>query len=439
MQTTGTIAYLHPLTRPIDVKVEVPGSKSYTNRALIIAALANGITALRGVSDSNDSKVLISLLKQLGVDINEEDNVLYVTGCGGKFRAKDITLNVEDAGTVMRFMTALCCLVPAQITLEGSERMHQRPIRELVDALAQLGAQISYLGKVGYPPIKIMGGTIKGGRVKVNGSISSQFVSALLMIAPLLELNTEIIVEGEQVSEPYIEMTIGTMFRFGISVKKRREEYIVTDYQSYNFTDERFIYKAVEYDVEGDASSASYLYAIAALSQSKITVTNVPILSKQSDAFFPYILRGMGCTINGIKYWEVTGPPHLRAWKDELDDMPDVAQTLAVIAAFAEGETFLTGLKTLQIKETERLTALKIELTKMGIECETGNDYIKIKGGKPKGVIIDTYNDHRMAMAFAVAGTKIEGIGIRNPGVVKKSFPQFWNTLKLMGINVELR
>ena len=430
MEKVGSVANIHPLTGAINAKVKVPGSKSFTNRALVIAALANGVTTLHGASDSNDSRVLIKLLDRLGVEIIEQEGVIQVRGNGGKFDEFNGVLNVEDAGTAMRFLTALCCLVPGEITLEGSERMNHRPIKELVSALMRLGAEIVYTDNEGYPPIKITGGTTNGGSVHVNGSISSQFISALLMIAPVLSRDTNVYIEGQQVSEPYIDMTISAMKEFGAAVDKSDNHYFVSGSQEY---------KANKYTIEGDASSASYLFAIAAISQSKVEVTNVSGKSLQSDVQFVDILQQMGCSVSKTKSSiTVTGAKTLKAVEVNMQEMPDTAQTLAVLAAFAQGETGITGLKTLQHKESKRITALQTELSKMGVECKSGADYIKIKGGSPKGAIINTYNDHRMAMAFAVAGVRLNGMIIESPQVVKKSFPSFWTTIQSMGINVDI-
>ena len=429
IQKVENIAAVHPVAKPVNSEVRVPGSKSFTNRALVIAALAEGTTAIHGASDSNDSSVMIELLEQLGVGIEVNGENIKVKGIGGKFKSFKGELDVEDAGTVMRFMTALCCLVPGEIVLKGSERMHQRPIKELVDGLKQLGADISYMRVEGYPPLKIKGGTIRGGKVTVSGSISSQFVSAMLMISPLLEKDTEINIKDEQVSEPYIDMTINAMQEFGVKVEKKGNLYTVNADQSY---------EATTYNVEGDASSASYLFAIAAVTNGKVMVTNISKNSLQSDAHFVDILGLMGCKVTETdSYIEVIGTGKLNAVNVNMQDMPDIAQTLAVVAAFAKGETIITGLKTLQLKESKRITALQTELAKMGIECEAGNDFIKIRGGNPKGAFINTYNDHRMAMSFAVAGARVEGVIIESPEVVKKSFPTFWTTLQSMGIKVD--
>ena len=430
MEKVSNIASIYPLDNPIQVSVKVPGSKSYTNRALVVAALANGVTIISGASDANDTRILIKLLDRLGVEVIERDGIIEVRGNGGEFEEFNGALNVEDAGTVMRFLTALCCLVPGEITIGGSDRMNQRPIKELVSGLKKLGAEITYTENDGFPPIKINGGSINGGPVHINGSVSSQFISALLMITPLLARDTEVHITGDQVSEPYIDMTVSVMKQFGVSPDKSEKYYLISDNQQY---------QSCKFQVEGDASSTSYLFAIAALSQSKIEVSNLSSKSLQSDMKFVDILEKMGCKVDrSSSSLTVTGGKELKAVKVNMQDMPDTAQTLAVLAAFAKGETTISGLKTLQHKESKRITVLEKELSKMGVKCEAGSDYIKITGGNPKGAVIETYNDHRMAMAFAVAGVKIQGMVIEDPQVVKKSFPSFWETLKSIGINVDI-
>jgi 3-phosphoshikimate 1-carboxyvinyltransferase len=427
----STAAHIKPLEHKIDVQVRVPGSKSFTNRALIIAALADGTSALHGVSNANDSTILLRFLKQLGVEMEQHDDVLTIKGTGGKFKPFHGVLDVEDAGTVMRFTSALACLIPGETTLQGTERMHQRPVQGLVDALKQLGVDITYLDDEGYPPIKIHGGNCKGGKVEVDASMSSQFVSALLMISPMLPADTEIICKGEMVSLPYIDMTISAMAHFGVTVKHdAHKHYYIKSGQRYKGTD---------YNIEGDASSASYMFAMAAISGSSVEVTNLSPNSLQSDARFADILQQMGCHITKNGTIKVRGTGALRAVQVDMGDMPDTAQTLSVLAAFANGETSITGLSTLEHKETMRLVALQTELAKMGIESRIDRKSISIRGGAPKGVPINTFNDHRMAMSFAVAGIKIGNVSIEAPEVVRKSFPKFWDTLRTMGINVEMR
>lgn len=423
------MARIYPLTHPIKADIVVPGSKSYTNRALIIASLANGKSILSGCSNSNDSLILVKSLQQLGIDIIRDENKITITGNGGKFKEFHGAINIGDAGTAMRFLTALCCLVPGEITLEGSARMHERPIKGLLDALLQLGANIEYPGEHGFAPLKIKGGILHRGKVKIDASLSSQFISALLMIAPVLDSPLEIISNEEISSAPYVDMTISAMQHFGVFVTKEINRYSIHNSP----------YTPADYIVEGDATSASYFFALAAITQSIIRVNNISESSLQGDVKFVDLLQQMGCTvIKNENYIEVTGAKELYGISADMKNMQDVAQTLAVVAAFAKGKTILKGLKNLELKETKRLTALQKELTKMGIECSSDGEQLIIQGGNPKGAFINTYKDHRMAMAFAIAGTRIDDLKIESPEVVNKSYPDFWKTLRKIGVRIDI-
>lgn len=431
-----TVAEIFPPTKPVNVKVSVPGSKSITNRAVLIAALAKGITTISGASKADDSVIMIDLLQKLGIKVSSKRKAIIIEGAGGKFKSFKGELNVGDAGTVMRFLSALCCLVPGEVVLKGTGRMHERPIHNLVDGLTQLGAKITYLQKKGFPPIKIGDRQIKGGNVKIDASESSQFVSALLMVAPILNGDTDILCGDEIASQPYIAMTIAVMEEFGIKIEPAgRGHYLIKGNR---------LYKPTDYAVEGDASSASYLFAAAALTAGTVEVLNVSPYSMQGDIEFADLLGKMGCKVRKGKTIKVTGCTRLKPIVTDMSAMPDTAQTLAVVAAFAEGESHLHGLKTLQYKETRRITALKTELKKIGITCKADNNSLHIKGGKQLmplsgGALINTYNDHRMAMAFAIAGAKIPGISIENPEAVRKSFPNYWTTLQEIGFKVKLK
>lgn len=409
----------------------MPGSKSYTNRVLVMAALGSEKSIIKGYSESDDSKVLIEALKKLGIKIEKNVKEITVYGNGGKFSQFEGKIDVGAAGTTMRFLTSLCCLVPGEIILNGSERMRERTVGELVEALRGLGASIEYLEKDGYPPLKIKGGNIKGGEVTMNGLVSSQYFTSLLLIAPSFVNGLKIKVKGEQISKSYIDMTIEGMKEFGAEVLNNNyKEYIVKRVENY---------KSIEYQVEGDASGASYFFGMAAVTCLKIRVKNINPLSYQGDIEFVSLLEKMGCEVlrNEKENWiEVKGPDKLKSIECNMELMPDTAQTLAVVAAFAEGRTKITGLQTLKIKETDRIQALGNELNKMGIEVEAGDDFITINGGKPQGVEIETYKDHRMAMSFAVAGCKISDIKILEPDVVSKSFPEFWGKIRGLGVEI---
>lgn len=422
---------LIPIQQPIHKTVSIPGSKSYTNRALIMAALSNGTSTLTNCSLSDDSKIMIESLQKLGIEIAQNENKIIVKGNGGNFKPSYISLNVEHAGTAMRFLISLCCLVPGKIILDGSERMRNRPIKELVDALNRLGAKITYLDKEGFAPIQIQGGFVVGGQAKIVGNISSQFITSLLLIGPVLKNKIKITIAGNQISKSYVDMTIDGLKHFGVIVKNNKyRSYVVEKNQSYI---------PQIYAIEADISGASYLWGIAAVTKSTIRIQNVNPNSAQGDVCFADILKKMGCNV--IKNWneqwiEITGPQSLNAVAVDMGLMPDTAQTLTVIAAFAKGTTRITGLSTLKVKETDRLVALKNELAKMNIQSQITKDSISVVGGSPASTEIETYKDHRMALAFSVAGTKIPGVRIIDSEVVSKSFPNYWDLLRTLGIQI---
>ncbi|MEI6327183.1 MAG: 3-phosphoshikimate 1-carboxyvinyltransferase [Candidatus Roizmanbacteria bacterium] len=410
---------------------QVGGSKSYTNRALILAALAKGVSRLSSLSMSDDSHVLITCLCTLGVDITEIDaTTCTVRGCGGVFKQQNTTLDVGHAGTAMRFLTAVCCLVPGAIVLDGSVRMRERPINDLVLALRDMGADIQCTGKEGYPPLLIRGGSISSSHVMIRGTVSSQYVSALLLIAGTLKDGLEITITGEQISKSYIDMTMDSLRSYGIGV--HNDHY--TKYSVAPHTSQ----PSKQYQIEGDASSASYLFALAAVTGSTITVSNLNPHSAQGDIRFPDLLEQMGCTVVKKKSSiTVIGPQKLSSISADMSSMPDTAQTLAVVAACAVGTTHIRGLSTLRVKETDRISATKTELEKIGISCDATDDSLTIYGGSPHGARIHTYQDHRMAMAFSIAGAVTKGVQIEDPQVVNKSFPEYWETLQTLGIRVK--
>jgi len=421
-----------PIKKRITGEVAMPGSKSFTNRALVMAALSRGESHITGYSDSDDSEILIRALKKVGVKIIKTKKQIIIQGNGGIFKEFNGAINLGMAGTAMRFFTALACLIPGKIILDGHERMRQRPMAELVNGLRKLGAKIRYLEKQGCPPLKITKSIKRGGVVSMNGGVSSQYFTALLLIAPVLESGLAIKVTGQQVSKSYIDMSISGLKDFDVKVKNE-------NYQKYLVSPKEH-YQAARYVVESDASGASYFWAMAAISQSKIKVKNINPASLQGDIKFADLLKKMGCAVvkNKKEKWiEVEGIGELRGISADMEQMPDTAQTLAVVAAFAKGQTKITGLSTLKNKETNRLLALQRELAKMNIRTKIGADYIIIEGGQPKGAEIETYNDHRMAMAFAVAGARVPGVKILNPKVVAKSFPDFWSKLNSSGVKIK--
>jgi len=383
------------------IEITVQGSKSLTNRAIVMASLSNGLSKISNISNSLDSQIMIKAMKKLGVKIKVTKNKLQIMGNQGIFKKFNGNIDVGSAGTVVRFLTALIALVPGRIAIIKSERMKMRPMKELVNALKR----------------------IKTGKVSIRGDISSQFVSALMMIAPALDKGLAINIIGQKVSDSYIDMTIDLMRKFGVKVKKNNRNKFIIKKQSY---------KSIDYVVESDLSGASYFLGIAAVTGKRIRV-NVDPKSIQGDVKFADILGKMGCLVkkNNLEQWiEVKGPKVLQGITVDMVNMPDTAQTLSIVAAFARGKTVITGLSTLKVKETDRLFALKKELSKMKIKNEITDDSIIIEGGKPQKAVIKTYGDHRMAMAFAVAKSRIPELTIKNPEVVSKSFPNFWDKFK---------
>lgn len=435
------VALLSPARSPINASLEVLGSKSYTNRALVTAALASGTSTISSASISTDSEAMVAALRLLGVTIDEHEEThgttLTVEGVGGAFKPYRGEINVGPAGTTMRFLTALCAGIPgADITLAGSERMHARPIAELVTALRSLGAEIEYLGSEGCPPLRIRSKShLKGGAITMNGTVSSQFISAILLTSPLNTSKLTLEIGGEQISKSYIDMTLQSMRDFGVTITN-------DSYKKYTYLPGK-IYTPRQFQVEGDASGASYLWGLAAVSQGKVTVKNINPNSAQGDIHFPEVLMRMGCSVSSdARSITVSGPKVLKGIDIDMSSMPDTAQTLATVAAFAQGTTVMRGLSTLRVKETDRIAALHTELAKVGVHSEAGPDYLVVHGatpasGAPHGARIKTYDDHRMAMSFAILAAKIPGIEIEEPHVVDKSFPTFWKMLGTCGIGVE--
>ncbi len=396
--------------------VEAPPSKSYTNRALLIAALSKGKSILKNPLFSDDTNHMISALKQFGIKILSKKKSIIVYGSEGKIKSPKGKIFVGNAGTTMRFITALACLANGETIITGNKRMQERPIQDLIDGLIQLGMKVK--SNNGFPPVTVAGGGLKGGQIKLNGDISSQYLSSILMCAPYAQGET-VIETGNLASRPYVDMTISVMEDFGTKIEnKNYRKFIVSNKRKY---------KARNYSIEGDASNASYFFAAAAITKGKIRVNNINPKSKQGDIEFVGLLSRMGCLVkNGRNFIEVTGKP-LSAIKVDMNKMPDIVPTLAVTSLFAKGETIIKNVPNLRVKETDRLRALASELRKIGANVEEFPGGLKIRKRRLQKAIIETYYDHRMAMSFAVAGLVINGVRILNPGCVNKSFPNFWN------------
>ncbi|HEY9746772.1 MAG TPA: 3-phosphoshikimate 1-carboxyvinyltransferase [Oculatellaceae cyanobacterium] len=419
---------LVPLQQPLNTEVTIPGSKSYTIRALLLAALTEKPVRIHSPLFSDDTEAMIRCLQALGLRVEVGSDFVDVLGSIRDIPNATATLDADLSAASIRFLLALCCIVPGVQILHGKEGLNKRPIRDLVDALRQMGADIEYLERDGYPPVRVNSSTLKPGTVQVSGSTSSQYTSALLMIAPAIGGDVTVEITGELISRPYLDMTISIMNAFGVSVTEEDPQRLTVRHEQ--------AYQADAYTVEADASSAAYFLALAALTGSRITLKNLNPQSAQADMRFIDILAQMGNhIIRDEKSITIEGQG-VRPLEVDMRDCPDQAQTLAVLAAFANGRTRITGLQSLRVKETDRLAAVQQELTKMGIQTEAKEDELTIFGGKPQAASIDTYGDHRMAMSFAVAGAVLPNLIIRNPRVVGKTFPTFWEALQQVGLEV---
>ncbi len=415
---------LQPIAR-LSGTVALPGSKSLSNRALLLAALAEGETRIENLLDSEDTRVLLAALEQLGVAIRELEKGAgrEVRGCGGPLPGGSHRLFLGNAGTAMRPLAAVLSAGQGNYTLEGTPRMRDRPIGDLVEALRGLGARIDYGEREGFPPLRIVAAGLRGGEAAMSGVTSSQFLTALMMAAPLATDTVRIRIADRLVSRPYVDMTIALMARFGVKVEQPEENrFEIPAGQRYR-SPGRLL-------VEGDASSASYFLAGAAITGGTVRVTGCGSDSLQGDARFADILGRMGAEVR----WEpeaieVKGGP-LRGLDVLLEDMPDAAMTLAVAALFAEGPTTLRGIGNWRVKETDRIAAVAAELTKLGARVEAGSDFLTVHPPlRVRGATIATYEDHRMAMAFSLAACGPEPVVILDPDCVAKTYPDYFTEL----------
>jgi len=417
---------LAPINK-IDGVVNLPGSKSLSNRALLLAALAEGTTTITNLLESDDTRHMLNALKQLGIKYTLSDDKTecsVVGNAGAIFCDTPQELFLGNAGTAMRPLCAALCLGKGTYTLTGEPRMKERPIGHLVDALRQAGADISYLENDGYPPLTIEANGLEGGEVNIDGAISSQFLTALLMSAPLAKNDMKITIIGELVSQPYIDITLDIMKNFGVSV-------VNDNYKTFTIKAGQN-YKAIErFMVEGDASSASYFLAAAAIKGGTVKVTGIGRNSIQGDIEFIDVLEEMGARVEwGETYVSVTRDV-LRAIDMDFNHIPDAAMTIATTALFVKGTTTLRNIYNWRVKETDRLYAMATELRKVGAEVEEGEDYLKITPPKQlKHASIDTYDDHRMAMCFSLLALDPVSVTINEPECTAKTFPTYFDVLK---------
>jgi 3-phosphoshikimate 1-carboxyvinyltransferase len=409
-------------TKPIgeDVTIQVPGSKSFTHRTLIAAALSDGPCRIRYPLRSQDTLLTLGALRQMGIEIEDrtDHHEILVIGRHGRFQPVAAPIDFHNSGTSMRLFGGLAVLGDGNYTLTGTQRMRQRPMQALLDSLTRLGVTARSQSGNGCPPVIIQGGKCKGGRTTIDCSTSSQYLSALLLIAPCLRDGLTIDVTHGPVSKPYIDMTVDIMDIFGISLKRNGYcRFQVPGGQTYH---------AETVPVEPDGSNAGYFWAAAAITGRRVKVRGVTATSRQGDVGLARILEQMGCTVHHTPDGIAVTGGDLKAVEVDMGHMPDVVPTLAVVAAFADGTTKIHNVAHLRAKECDRLAAVSQELAKMGITTKIHENRLDIIGGSPTGAEIETYDDHRIAMCFAVAGLRVPGIKILDPGCVEKSFPTFW-------------
>jgi 3-phosphoshikimate 1-carboxyvinyltransferase len=400
-------------------EVTVPGSKSYSHRILIASALSDGECRIRNTLISEDTLLTLQALRQMGIDIDDtaKDQII-VAGRSGRLKPCADPIFLGNSGTSMRLLTAVAALGQGTFTLTGTDRMAERPIQDLIVALEQLGVRIHTKNRNGCPPVEITGKKISGGSVSINCRTSSQYLSALLLIAPYTNRGLEIRVTEGPVSRPYLDMTVNVMDKFGVTVEREGyDRFRVAGGQAY---------RAGSYAVEPDGSQAGYFWAAAAVCGTEIKVKGVTADSCQGDVNFAKLLATMGCATATEPDGITVCGRHLRAADVDMGDMPDMVPTLAVVAAFAEGTTIIRNVSHLKAKESDRLAAVVNELVKMGIDARCSADELIVTGGNPHGAEIETYGDHRIAMSFAVAGLAAPQTFIRDENCVAKSFPDFW-------------
>jgi 3-phosphoshikimate 1-carboxyvinyltransferase len=423
---------LQPFAKPFSAALAPPGSKSLTNRALVLAALADGACELSNVLFADDTRAMLDGLGKLGfgLEIDEANTTVRVEGRGGKIPNSSADLYCKNSGTTIRFLTALCALGKGNYVLDGNERMRQRPIESLIKMLRHLGARASYVQNEGYPPVELHADGLPGGVMSYGSEVSSQYLSAVLQVAPYARHEVRIDLIGQQTSWPYVAMTMQLMDHFGSTPELVRDP---DTHEPKQIIIPREPYRATTYAIEPDASNATYFLAAAAIHPgAKVTIEGLGKRSLQGDVGFADVLHQMGADlVFGKDFITITGTDELNGIDVDLLSMPDTAQTLGVVALFAKGPTTIRGLHTLRVKETDRVAALSNELQKLGAKVEiVGDDLIIHPPAKITPAAIATYDDHRMAMSFAIAGTRAEGVTINDIECTNKTYPNFFQDLE---------
>jgi 3-phosphoshikimate 1-carboxyvinyltransferase len=405
-----------------DNTVSMPGSKSYTHRLLIASALSDGRCLVKNILKSEDTLLTLGALKQMGIEAEDTEEGLRVEGTKGVLKPSNKPIYLGNSGTSMRLLTGVAAIGKDAYTLTGTDRMHERPIQDLIDALKMIAIPIKSLGSGGCPPVEIRGSRIKGGKVSLRCDTSSQFLSSLLLIAPYTEKGLDITVTHGPVSKPYIDMTVDIMEQLGVNVSR--------DGYNYFHVPGEQVYRHGTYTVDPDCSQAGYFWAAAAVTKKRIKVNHITKDSRQGDVRFVDVLEKMGCRVEHEKDGIAVTGAKLNAVNVDMSDMPDIVPTLAVVAAFAEGTTKIENVAHLKEKESDRLGSVAHELNKMGIKAEANDTGLIVTGGRPHGAVINTYDDDRMAMSFAVAGLIVPDIQIMDERCVEKSFPDFWDVFE---------
>lgn len=423
--STDDVIEIKVANRPVNASIRPPGSKSLTNRALPIAAMANGRTVLTGGLESDDTRVMIESLEKLGVKVQHfpDDHRLIVDGLGGEFKNDSAEMFIGNSGTTIRFLTAMLGFAGGKFTLDGVPRMRERPIGPLVAALNDLGANVVAESAGGCPPVKIESDRLTGGNVKISGNVSSQYLSGLMMGSPLASNDVVIEIDGPLISKPYVEMTRSVMKSFGVTCNASDEldRFEIPSGQAY---------QGREYEIEPDASAASYFWATAAILGGTATVIGLNKSSLQGDVGFVNCLELMGCKVVwGENEISVTGPAK-KGIDIDMSDVSDTVQTLSAVALFVQGTTIVRNVAHNRVKETDRIGNLVIELRKFGVKVDEHEDGLSIHPGPLNGAEIETYDDHRMAMSLALVGLKQPGVKIKDPGCVSKTYPNYFSDLK---------
>jgi 3-phosphoshikimate 1-carboxyvinyltransferase len=421
---TDDVRLIEPLAHPPDRDVRVPGSKSITNRALLIAALADGQSVLDGALFSDDTQYMAEACRQLGIPAREDVHVqrLVINGGGGALPARSADLYVGNAGTAMRFLVAALCLGRGRFSIDGTARMRERPIQDLLDALAQLGARARTVMTPGCPPVTIEASGLRGGPARIAATKSSQFLSALLLVAPYAQGPVELEVVGALVAAPYVDMTLGVMRAFGVAVDR-------DGYRRFAVSPQH--YAARRYAIEPDASSAHYFLAAAALCGGRVRVSGLGAASLQGDVHFVDLLEHMGAAVvRGADFLEVRGGEQLDGIEADMNAIADTAPTLAALAPFARRPVMIRNIAHVRLQESDRLHAVAGELQRLGVRVRELDDGLAIEPSTVRPGVVQTYEDHRIAMSFALIGLRVPGIGIRDPGCVSKTFPDFFTRLE---------